>query len=52
MSTAIAFGIFLLLAGSRYFLWGAICLVAALPFFALMRLAERTAEPHQKPPAS
>jgi len=52
MSTAIAFGIFLLLAGTRYFLWGAICIVAALPFFLLMRFAEGTAAPDEHPPAS
>jgi hypothetical protein len=49
MSTAIAFGLFLLLAGSRYFLYGGLCIVGALPFFLLMRLAEGTAEPGDKP---
>ncbi len=52
MSTAIAFGIFLLLAGTKYFLWGGLCLVAAVPFFALMRYAERSAEPDERPPTS
>jgi hypothetical protein len=52
MSTTIAFGIFLLLAGTRYFLWGGICIVAAVPFFALMRFAEGSAGPHEDPPAA
>ena len=44
MSAAIATGGFLLLAGTRYFLWGFISIVMALPFFGLMRLVERIAE--------
>jgi hypothetical protein len=44
MSAAIAFGLFLLLAGSDYFLWGIVSLVAAIPFFVVMRLVEGTAE--------
>ena len=50
MSTAIAFGIFLLLAGTRYFLWGGICIVAAVPFFALMRFAGVRRNLARRPP--
>jgi hypothetical protein len=48
MSVTIAFGIFLLIAAA----WtpGLISLGLALPFFALMRLAERTAERPKAPP--
>jgi uncharacterized membrane protein len=49
MSTAIATGIFLLLAGSDYVVWGLISLVLALPFFALMRLVENMAAPKEPP---
>ena len=44
MSAAIATGGFLLLAGTRYFLWGFLSIAAALPFFWLMRFVERLAE--------
>ncbi len=50
MSAAIATGGFLLLAGTRYFLWGFLCILAALPFFALMRYVERIAEAKGAPP--
>jgi hypothetical protein len=48
MSATIAFGIFLLIAA----VWvpGLVSLGLALPFFALMRLAERTAEGSKAPP--
>lgn len=48
MSATIAFGIFLLVAAA----WvpGLISLGLALPFFALMRLAELTAERPKAPP--
>lgn len=49
MSTTIAFGIFLLIAA--VWLPGLISLSLALPFFALMYLVERTAEPPKAPPA-
>jgi hypothetical protein len=49
MSVTIAFGIFLLIA--TVWVPGLISLALALPFFALMRLAERTAEPPRAPPA-
>lgn len=42
MSTAAAFGIFLLIAA--YWVWGLVSLACALPFFGLMRLVEGTAE--------
>jgi type IV secretory pathway VirB3-like protein len=42
MSVAAAFGIFLLVGG--WWVQGAIGLLIALPFFAVMRLVERTAE--------
>jgi hypothetical protein len=44
MSVAAAFGIFLLLAGGDYWKPGIVCLVLAVPFFFLMRFAERTAD--------
>ncbi len=43
MSTAAAIGIFLFVGG--WWLAGLIAMVFALPFFALMRLVEGTAEP-------
>ena len=51
MSAAAAFGIFLLIAGTDYFVWGLISIAAAVPCFAIMRLVERTAEPPESPPA-
>lgn len=50
MSIAAAFGIFLLVGG--WWVPGLIGLVCALPFFGVMRLAERLAEPRNAPPAS
>jgi hypothetical protein len=47
MSGAAAFGVFLLLLGTNYLLWGLLCLALALPFFAVMRLVERIAEPDE-----
>lgn len=49
MSVAIASGIFFLIAA----VWvpGVVSLALALPFFAVMRLVERTAEPPKRPPA-
>jgi hypothetical protein len=49
MSAALAFGIFLLLLGADYFLWGLLCMAAALPFFFLMRLVEGTADEGEPP---
>ena len=49
MSTAAAFGIFLMIA--EVWLPGLIAFAVAVPFFALMRLVERTAEPPEPPPA-
>ena len=43
LSFALAAGIFLLLGG--YWRWGALALVASLPFLALMFLIERGATP-------
>jgi len=43
MSIAAAFGIFFLVGG--FWLPGLIGLAIALPFFVVMRLVERTAEP-------
>jgi type IV secretory pathway VirB3-like protein len=50
MSVAAATGIFLLIAA----LWwqGLIAIALAVPFFAVMRLVERTAEPPEAPPSS
>ena len=46
MSMAIATGICLILLDpSTYLIWGLLSMVAALPCFGLMRLAERMAEP-------
>lgn len=50
MSVTIAFGIFLLIAAA--WVQGLISLALALPFFALMRLAERAAERPKAPPPS
>ena len=50
MAASIATGGFLLLAGTAYFLWGFLCILAAIPFFALMRLVERIAEAKGAPP--
>lgn len=50
MAASIATGGFLLLAGQDYFLWGFLCLLAAIPFFVLMRLVERLAEAKGAPP--
>ena len=48
MSMALATGICLiLLSPTDYLLWGLLSFGAALPFFWLMRLAERIAEPHE-----
>jgi hypothetical protein len=44
MSAAIATGGFLLLAGTKYFVWGFISMALAVPFYGLMRLVERLAE--------
>ncbi|MDZ4278783.1 MAG: hypothetical protein U1B78_06570 [Dehalococcoidia bacterium] len=49
MSAAAAFGIFLLLLGAGYWYWGLLCIAGAVPFFFLMRLFERTAEPPEPP---
>ena len=48
MSTAAAFGIFLLIGGA----WqgGLIALALTLPFFFVMRLVEQVAEPPETPP--
>ncbi len=48
MSVTIAFGIFLLIAAA--WVLGLISLALALPFYALMRLVERTAERSKAPP--
>jgi hypothetical protein len=50
MSTVIAFGIFLLLLGTDYIAWALLSMALALPFFALMRFAERNAEQQDPPP--
>ncbi|MEX0785771.1 MAG: hypothetical protein WD939_03960 [Dehalococcoidia bacterium] len=50
MSIAAAFGIFFLVGG--FWVAGLIGLVCALPFFVVMRLVERLAEPPAAPPAS
>lgn len=50
MSTALAFGLFILLLGPRYFLVGFGCIALALPFFFVMRLVERRVEVSQPPP--
>jgi len=47
MSAALAFAIFLLIAG--YWLWGLVSFACALPFFGLMRLVEGTAEDFEPP---
>lgn len=52
MSAATAFGVFLLLLGADYLVWGVICIALAVPCFAIMRLVERIAEPPGSPPAS
>ncbi len=52
MSTAAAAGIFLLIAGSDYWLWGLLAIALATPFFAVMRLVERMAGPPEAPPTS
>lgn len=49
MSASAAFGIFLLLAGVEYFVWGFACLAISVPFFWIMRLVERTAEDDEVP---
>jgi hypothetical protein len=46
MSMAIATGICLiLLSPTAYLIWGVVSIAAAIPFFGLMRFAERLAEP-------
>ncbi len=50
MSTAVAFGLFILLLGSDYVIWGLAFIALAIPCFAVMRLVERTAEPPEAPP--
>ena len=52
MSTLAAFGIFLILLGSDYWVWGLLAIVLALPCFVVMRLVERTAELPEEPPSS
>ena len=48
MSMALATGICLiLLSPTDYLIWGLLSIVGAVPFFGLMRLAERLAEPHE-----
>ena len=47
MSLAAAFGIFLLVGG--FWVPGLIGLALAVPFFVVMRLVERIAEPHSPP---
>ncbi len=49
MSTAAASGILLMIAEA--WLLALIAFAVAVPFFAVMRLAERTAEPPEPPPA-
>jgi len=50
MSTAAAFGIFLLIGGA--WLPGLIAVALAIPCFFVMRLVERTAGPPEAPPPS
>ncbi len=50
MSTAAGIGLFLLVGG--WWVQGLIALVLAVPFFLVMRLVERTAEPSEAPAAS
>lgn len=45
MSAAAAFGIFIMLLGVDYLLWGALIFALALPPFLIMRLLERIAGP-------
>ncbi len=48
MSTAAAFGLFLIVGG--FLLPGLIAVALAVPCFAVMRLVERTVEPPEAPP--
>ncbi len=45
MSAALAFGLFILLLGTRYWHIGLISIALAIPFFVVMRLIENTAKP-------
>ncbi len=45
MSATIAMGIFLLIAGTDYWLWGLVSLALSLPFFGVRRRAAGVGEP-------
>ncbi len=51
MSATLAFGLFVLLLGARYWYIGLIAIALAIPFFVVMRLIENTAEPPETPRA-